>query len=198
MPITVYPFNLYVKFPSLLNTYLQKIPNLPQDFSIENDCNNSIVNIIYPSEIDNNTLNLLTDSIYSFNNPMTYNDLSYTETINTVISQCNSSHYTTIGSHIWYANNIPNMVFGLAFVSNLTSTNSDNSNYYQVRLYDVINNVTLLESDKLYNMNIQINDLDYFIPPPTNTLLEVQVKVSDTNHLCNVRAIHLEFYNVIT
>ena len=75
---------------------------------------------------------------------------------------------------------------------------SNNSGTYQIKIYDILNNKVIKESELLNNEHFEIIPLNNLENVPTNdTFIEIQIKVSDVKNICNIKAISFVYLETI-
>ena len=192
-----------MKYLNLLNDYLLNIPNLPTNFGLTSE--DEIVNIIYYSELSSDDKNLLDLSMSQYIPEQSFKLILQTTTLNIIKNQIQSTNYSTVSMEILNIDLLkqilsPNVVIDsimlVTFLTGPENSISELQPFYQIKVYDSINNIVLIESEQLNNTNPNFIKLEFnnMISSINNSLLEIQLKVSSNNYNANILSAQL-IYN---
>lgn len=191
-----------LKYLDQLYNYIASLHGLPSDFSLLSE---DQVSIIFKEQLSDGQINVLSNAINNYSPPQYYTTIHNTEAINIIQNQVNKTVYTCVSTNVWLVDRTINSgdidLGNIVVVSNLVGPQDGiivhNANY-MIRLYDAINNFVLFESNNLVNTDLQILTFSNIQNIPiTDTLLQLQVKVSSTNYLVNVSAAHFTYFQMI-
>ena len=197
----IYKYTIHnLKYLDQLHTYIENIQGLPTNFNLYSE---EEISIIFSEELSRDQINILTTNINNYSPPQHYKIIDSNEPLNIIQNTINSSVYTIIATCVWLSStknddiNLENVII----VSNLVGPQDQivvPNVYYMIRLYDAINNKVMFESNKLLNYDLRfIKFKNIQNIPLKDSLIQLQVKVSEINYLVNVSAAHFTYYQTI-
>ncbi len=180
-----------IKFLDELNKYLKSIEGLPTDFYINLT---SQISVVFTEELTQEEYNLLQNSIDSYNPPQQIQIPYKTDIIPITNSVISTTTYSVVGTLLLDGNNITeNFSIGSFKIVSMISSGS-----YMIRVLDLINNNVLTQSISLNNNTAQIIILDNIQNIPENdSLIEIQIIVSDSKSKCNVKLMQINYIEII-
>lgn len=189
-----------LKFLSMFHTFIETIPGLPTNFDLLSE---SQVSIIFNEELSSDQINTLNTYIQNYVPPQNFQTITSTNTLNILNTKINSTIYTTISTDIWTIdtdNDNDDDIGYLNIVSNLVGPLNNISNVnYSIRLYDALNNKIIFESSGMTNTTIQIFKIDDFVNIPiTDSVIQLQGKVSNINCSINIESARIVYYKIIS
>jgi len=180
----------------MFHTFIENIPGLPTNFDLLSEVQ---VSIIFNEELSSDQINTLNTSIQNYVPPQNFQTITSTNTLNLLNTEINTTVYTTISTDIWTINTDNNIGY-LNIVSNLIGPlNSNINTNYSIRLYDALNNKIIFESSDMTNSTIQIFKIDDFVNiPTTDSVIQLQGKVSNINCSINIASAKIVYYKIIS
>lgn len=185
-----------LKFLNMFHTFIETIPGLPTNFNLLSE---DQVSITFNEELSSDQINTLSTFIQNYAPPQNFQTITSTNTLNILNTKINSTIYTTISTDIWVIdpdNDNDNDIRYLNIVSNLVGPLNSNANY-SIRLYDALNNKIIFESPGMTNTTMQIFKIEDFINiPTTDSIIQLQGKVSNTNYSINIASARIVYYKI--
>lgn len=182
-----------IKFLDKLHEYIAiEIPDLPPFYILSAEQ----ITFVFEYELSNVLNKILTTTVENYSPPQSYTKINKIDSLNISNSKINSLNYTSCATYLYTNVNVLN--FGLInIISNMSYSN--NSGTYQIKIYDILNNKVIKESELLNNEHFEIIPLNNLVNVPTNdTFIEIQIKVSDVKNMCNIKAISFVYLETIT
>ena len=181
-----YSYNIpNLKYVEELYKYIKDTSGLPSDFYIYTE---STVDIVFNQDVPltSDQILILNTIISNYDPPQTLNTIVQTKQFQ--ISKFNSSHtdYFSLGS--LFLNNNINKLYSTSVIGYINGHGS-----YKLRLYDILNNIVLCESDSQTNTNIQIVTMYIDNIVNDNILVELSVIVTDSNSIFTINSAQLNF-----
>lgn len=175
-----------VKFLDKLHSYIQDI--FPT-YNFHIDIHEKI-KIIFTNELSQNEITLLETSIANYNPPQYTHVISKNENVNITNNKTNNTIYSTISTYLYSSSD--DFIDKMKVISYMNT--STNNSYYKIRIYDITNDIVITESNELNNTNLEIiefSDLEY--NSTQDTILQIQIKVSNTNTFAYVQNINFTY-----
>ena len=181
-----------IKFLDKLHEYIAiEIPDLPPFYILSEEQ----ITFVFEYELSNVLNEILTTTVENYSPPQSYTKINKIDSLNISNSKINSLNYTSCATYLY--TNVNALNFGLInIISNMSYSN--NSGTYQIKIYDILNNKVIKESELLNNEHFEIIPLNNLENVPTNdTFIEIQIKVSDVKNICNIKAISFVYLETI-
>lgn len=180
-----------IKFLNLFHDYIQNLNKFPKFYIINDDKSLTIVfDTILSKELKLNLDNV----VQTYISPQYYIKNLKSIPLNISINKTNSEEYISVATSIH--SNIHDIFGSVSIVSNITLL--DTLGFYKIRIYDSINNKVIYETSSLNNSIYQLITLDNLqYIPKDNTLIEIQVKVSNKMYIANIKAVNFNFIQIL-
>lgn len=167
-----------------LYNYILNIQNLP-DFEMYIE---STVDLTFNEELSQELLDVLTNAINNYI-PATLDEFDHTESINITKSTINTTSYLGFATDYFVKKNtfLKKIIIGSSI---------DEGGSYQIRVYDLLNNKVITDSNILSNNHLEITSLELLSNiPESDTLIEFQCKV--TVGVATIKTIHFVYHRIV-
>lgn len=182
--MTIYTFLMDLNSINQLKTYISGILSGLNSISYEG----RNVNLIFNNTLSIEDKIILENAMNNYNNPVENVVISSIEPQIILNRFCSNTSYLLISKNVY---NINSTKF-LESVDIDVSISSINKTY-NLRLYDINNNIILGELLNLNNVNKEIKKINLTVPT-TNTIIELQCCVSSNKAICDIIGCYYNYY----
>lgn len=201
----IYSFTIpNLKYMGHLHDYISAIPSIPSKFELYVEVT---VDVVFEEELSADSVAILNQYISVYVPPIILYEIDHMEVVNILKSSVDTVGYFTFATNYWISetklSNGGDVSLGYIMIASnilpdaLKAGEIQGSAGYQIRVYDVLNNNIITESDVLSNSHLQIVKLESLQNLPlTDTLIEFQCKIIGVG-TCSLKSVNYVFYKCI-